>query len=271
MQYTVARNGQTLGQYFLPQLQQGIANETLFPTDLVWTAGMSEWAPLSDVLDGRSGFAPVAALTYPGAPLPIGAIRTSGLAVTSLVLGILSVFLSCITGVPAIIFGHVALSQIKSSMGMIEGKGMAIAGLIFGYLCTVGLILLYVFLFSVASIVSIPLIGAATIKATIAQNEASAHELVAACRSYAGDHQGLLPSNLSELVESHVLSADKLSNANSLQIPTWKGNPGFEYLGDGVRDTADGTVVVLRSKSESTDHERIVAHLNGSVELSKRW
>jgi hypothetical protein len=52
-----------------------------------------------------------------------------------MVLGILS--LSCFaifTGVPAVICGHSALSKIKQSGGSLSGRGLAIAGLITGYL-----------------------------------------------------------------------------------------------------------------------------------------
>jgi prepilin-type processing-associated H-X9-DG protein len=59
--------------------------------------------------------------------------RTSGKAITSLVLGILSV-LGCffLTGLPALIFGAFGLSTINSSKGRIGGKGLAIAGIVTG-------------------------------------------------------------------------------------------------------------------------------------------
>lgn len=53
---------------------------------------------------------------------------TSGLAITSLVLAILS-FFTFITALPAIIFGIIALVKIKNSSGKLKGKGMAIAGI----------------------------------------------------------------------------------------------------------------------------------------------
>ena len=57
---------------------------------------------------------------------------TSGLAIASMVLGILWVFF--IGSILAVIFGHVALSQIKKSGGSVRGRGMAIAGLVLGYI-----------------------------------------------------------------------------------------------------------------------------------------
>jgi hypothetical protein len=56
--------------------------------------------------------------------------RTNGLAIASMVLGILWVY--WLGSILAVIFGHVALSQIKrQNQG---GRGMAIAGLVLGYI-----------------------------------------------------------------------------------------------------------------------------------------
>lgn len=69
----------------------------------------------------------------------IPAARTSALAIWSLVLGILGVVLLVvcigpICAIPAIICGHIAYSRIKKSGGALTGEGMALAGLITGYI-----------------------------------------------------------------------------------------------------------------------------------------
>lgn len=65
----------------------------------------------------------------PGAPQYYAPQRpTSGLAITALVLGIVG------GAILAVIFGHVALNDIKRTGK--EGKGMAIAGLVLGYIET---------------------------------------------------------------------------------------------------------------------------------------
>jgi len=69
--------------------------------------------------------------------------KTSTLAVWSLVLGILSLAcFSIFAAIPGIICGHKALSRIKHSGGTIAGHGLAIAGLVTGY---IGLALAIVF------------------------------------------------------------------------------------------------------------------------------
>ena len=61
--------------------------------------------------------------------------QTSQAAIWSLVLGILGMTcISCCGSIPAIILGHIAQSNIKQSGGALSGKGLALAGLILGYL-----------------------------------------------------------------------------------------------------------------------------------------
>jgi hypothetical protein len=61
--------------------------------------------------------------------------KSDSLAVWSLVLGILS--LTCfwlITAIPAVICGHLAYSRIRRSAGTLSGEGLALAGMITGYI-----------------------------------------------------------------------------------------------------------------------------------------
>ena len=76
------------------------------------------------------------------APPPVPITRRSGLAVWSLVFGILAVVLSfaCIGplfAIPAVICGHMAHSRIKRSGGELSGGGLALGGLITGYISIV--------------------------------------------------------------------------------------------------------------------------------------
>jgi hypothetical protein len=64
--------------------------------------------------------------------------KTSTLAIWSLVLGIIGLvfLLACIGplfAIPGVICGHMAYSHIKRSSGALAGQGMALAGLITGY------------------------------------------------------------------------------------------------------------------------------------------
>jgi hypothetical protein len=62
--------------------------------------------------------------------------QTSGMAITSMVLGIFSFFCSIFTALPAIILGIVALGKIDRSQGRLTGKGLAVAGIAMGSVFT---------------------------------------------------------------------------------------------------------------------------------------
>jgi Domain of unknown function (DUF4190) len=72
-------------------------------------------------------------ITQAGGNLP----KTSGAAIASLVCGILGFLTGPITGIPALITGHIARKRIRNSGGTLAGSGMALTGLILGYTSTV--------------------------------------------------------------------------------------------------------------------------------------
>ena len=57
-------------------------------------------------------------------------VKSSGMAIAALVLGILSIFTCGITTIPAIILGIVSLVRIEKSGGTLTGRGFAIAGIV---------------------------------------------------------------------------------------------------------------------------------------------
>lgn len=79
----------------------------------------------------------------PPGPSPVVDIKLNGFAVASMVLGILGLF--GITALLAVVFGHLALAQIKSAKGWQRGTGMALAGVILGWAFIAFLVLALVF------------------------------------------------------------------------------------------------------------------------------
>ena len=74
-------------------------------------------------------------LTSTATQAPSPAAKTSGLAITSLVLAILSPCTCFITAIPAIILGIVGLVKISKSGGQLKGSGFAIAGIAVPSIC----------------------------------------------------------------------------------------------------------------------------------------
>jgi hypothetical protein len=66
-----------------------------------------------------------------------GKSETDLKAVLSLGLGMLSFVLSIFSGIPAVILGHMSRASIRKSGGRLTGEGMALGGLIMGYISIV--------------------------------------------------------------------------------------------------------------------------------------
>jgi acyl carrier protein len=90
---------------------------------------------------------------YARAKGPVAVPATSGLAIASLVLGILGWFILPVIGsISAIVLGHMARGEIRRSDGRVEGKGLATAGLVLGY---VGLVVFLLVMLLVISLVGV--------------------------------------------------------------------------------------------------------------------
>jgi len=133
----------------------------------------------------------VAGLAFSGAR-----VGTSGKAIVSLICGLLFFLLPF--SIVAIIFGHLSLSDIRKSAGRLTGEGMAIAGLVLGYV----------------GIAAIPIIAAISIpnllRARMAANESSAEStirtLVSAEMAYAESHHDAgYTCSLSDLADAQLI------------------------------------------------------------------
>ncbi|RYD40521.1 MAG: DUF4190 domain-containing protein [Verrucomicrobiaceae bacterium] len=137
MQWYYGEAGLQAGPVSEERLGELIASGRIGPATLLWREGMPHWLPLAHVsAQGGLPMVPPHAgynLMHP--------TSTSGLAITSLVCGILSL-VTCVVflGIPAVICGHMAMSQIANSHQLVIGRGMALAGLICGYLSVLAMV-----------------------------------------------------------------------------------------------------------------------------------
>jgi hypothetical protein len=136
-----ARGGTHHGPVSYEDLRRMAAQGEIGAETLLWKSGMADWAACRSFPDLVSlsqaahtsltaPFSPQTHWGYGFAADPQFLPRTSGLAVASLVLGIL--WLCGGGSLLATIFGAVALGQIARSNGRLTGKAMAVAGLVLG-------------------------------------------------------------------------------------------------------------------------------------------
>jgi hypothetical protein len=139
MEIYLARAGQRIGPFPPDEIRRQLAAGTLAPTDLAWAEGAPGWTAVCSLLGLNPAGAPIAAQPpqIPGGTTVViyNAGRTSGAAIASLVCGILSISIfPVLASIPAIIFGHLARREIRDSGGNLSGDGLAVAGLIMGYI-----------------------------------------------------------------------------------------------------------------------------------------
>src|SRR5215207_9117355 len=79
--------------------------------------------------------------------------KTNGLAIASLVLGIAQIFICIVGAILALVFGYISRRQIDESGGTQGGRGMAIAGIILGWV-GIGLGIVYIVVIIIAVVVS---------------------------------------------------------------------------------------------------------------------
>src|SRR4051812_64890 len=114
----VGADGKEYGPVTLEQIQKWIQEGRVNAQTRIQAASAMDWKPLAEIpelsamLPGRTMPAGTAAPTALPAMPPTG--PSQGLAITSLVLGILSL-IGCtfLAGIPAVICGHVARSRVR--------------------------------------------------------------------------------------------------------------------------------------------------------------
>jgi type IV pilus assembly protein PilA len=147
--------------------------------------------PLSSAAGTTPGPTAVPGSSFTTPPPISGDAPTSGKAIASLACGIFTFFLPA--AIAAIILGHISLSEIRNSAGRIGGRGIAITGLVLGYL---GLTIIPIMIVAAIAIPNL-------LRARMAANEASAvgslQVVETAVVSYSSDYENGFPSSLEVL------------------------------------------------------------------------
>lgn len=261
MDVYIARNGARSGPFPLEEVQRQLASGQLSTSDLAWTQGAQDWVPLASFPPLQSipsipgNMPPAIPLHDLNSDRPVvgaGQAQTSGAAIASLVLGILSLpfCLSILAAVPAIICGHIARSNIRHSGGTLTGSGMALAGLILGYLEVAILVIAIPLAFA------LPVFNEVRLKANEMKSLSNGKQIATACILYSSDHDDHFPAKLDELVPKYLPDRSLFSS------PLSPGEPlAYEYFG-GMR-TDPPEKVLLMSTFEDRHKKRIIIHVDG--------
>ena len=186
-------------------LRQWIAERRADGRTLVQAVGTTAWRPLAEFPEFASALgigprppAPPGPAPVP-MPLPAGPASTSGMAITSLVLGILG-FCTWITSLAGLPLGIISLMQIKGSGGRLQGQGLAVGGI-----CTSGISLL---MFPLLAALTIPALTKVRQRTQAIQCASQVKQLATGVRLYAQDNNDTYPpaDSWCDAIQSHVTS-----------------------------------------------------------------
>lgn len=136
-----------------------------------------------------------------------------GLSITSFVLGLFSVTcLGIITGIPAIITGHMAHGRAKREPSVHGGAGFALAGMIMGYLS----ILMMFLLIPILAALLLPALARAKGRAQTIQCVNNLKQIGLAARIYSNDQGGNFPPSF-QAMSNEVVSLKVLICPGDLQ------------------------------------------------------
>ncbi|MGJ8677789.1 MAG: DUF4190 domain-containing protein [Akkermansiaceae bacterium] len=167
--------------------------------------------------------------------------QTSALAIASLVCGILSCLgFFLLTGIPAIITGHLAKSKIKKSSVFLNGKGMATAGLIMGYISTFALVAII----AVFAAIATPLALKQARQVDLFEATGNAKQTYLLLLEYENRH-GQFPEFLDELDNAGLGTLDAEGNREWNYFPNLSRSSPSHYIVLATTKPADGKIVAL--------------------------
>lgn len=148
-------------------------------------------------------------------PLPAAVpSRMSGMAITSLVLGVLGVFTCGFTALFGLIFGIISLVKVKGSQGRLRGDGIALAGIIVSAV--------FMFMIPIFAAMLLPVLAAAKQRAQTINCVSNEKQLALAIRMYGGVNSNQFPpaETWCDAIKSNVTSS------NVFKCPA--GNPASQ-------------------------------------------
>jgi prepilin-type processing-associated H-X9-DG protein len=195
----IGADQKTYGPVTAETIREWIASRRANASTQIQAEGSSDWKALSEfpefkeALAGAGGPPPVHRAPVPTPTVPA---KTSGMAIASLVCGILGCF--GITAIIGLILGIVSLIRINRSQGRLGGQGIAIAGL-----SVSGAMMIFIL-----PALMLPALAKAKARAQTVNCVSNLKQLALAARIYANNSGDKFPnaSNWCDAIQSHARS-----------------------------------------------------------------
>lgn len=192
-------------------------------------------------------------------------------AIASLALGVAGFCLGLLTGIPAIVCGHLGLARIRREPQRFGGKPLAIVGLVLGYVTTTLSVLLVVALLILALV---PALAAARDGARQAQSASHMRQIGITALSYSNDWNGYLPTSFEQLNDYMAEPYDPTSGhvPELLLVPGAedRSQPSYEFVitqPTRIRDLADPSATVyIQEREDYWRRGRNILYADGHVQ-----
>lgn len=196
------------------QLREWIVQRRANGQTQVLPEGATQWQTLSTLPEFSAALASVGPMPPAFGTASGGAAavqpKTSGMAITSLVMGILGACTLGITSIVGVILGVISLNKISKSNGQLGGKGLAIAGI------CVSVAVIPIIAIPILAGLLLPALARAKSKAQTINCVNNLKQIGLSARIYANDHNDALPlaANWCDTLQP-VLGSAKVLHCNA--------------------------------------------------------
>jgi prepilin-type processing-associated H-X9-DG protein len=232
------------GPVTLEDLRKWIAQGRLDAQNKVQLEGTDEWKSLGEIPELSEALRN----RVPPPPLPSTPVSSpcSGLAVTSLVLGILGAFTCGITALFGLVLGIIAMVKVSNSRGALRGGGLALAGVIVS-----GIFVIFIPFFAA---LLLPALAAAHDRAREINCMSNEKQLAQAVVIYSTDHTNQFPTAAtwcdaiqSAVGSDGVFKCPAVNSGSSDRVCNYAFNA--KLSGMDIRKVDPQTVMIFESDS----------------------
>jgi hypothetical protein len=199
----------------------------------------------------------------PAQPAWTGPQEKNGKATGSLISGLLFFFWP-ISAVIAVVLGHLALSEIKKSAGRLAGHGMAVAGLVLGYIG----IAFVPFILIIAAI-AIPNLLRSRMAANEASSVGSLRTINTAAVTYASTYpRSGYPPSLESLGTKGAPTAEHADLIDGVLASGTKSGYKFVFTSDGQTPSTGYSVVAIPTQRGTSGQRSFFTDQSGVIRMS---
>jgi hypothetical protein len=177
-------------------------------------------------------------------PLPNIRTRTSGLAITSLILGSLGLFSCGLTALFGLALGIIALITVKRSGGTLKGDGIALAGIIVSAI--------FLLMIPIFAAMLLPVLAAGKQQAQTINCLNNERILALAVLTYANNHTNQLPpaATWCDAIKTYTGGSDRVFKCPAVTPGASRCDYGFNAALDGMDESKVNPQTVMLFESD---------------------